>query len=350
MSSLAASRADNFYYPPEWTPDKGSISKFQGSKGKNQYEHYGIIRFELPFDAWCLKCERHMSKGLRFNAKKDRAGKYFTTTIWAFTTKCYSCDQQFVIKTDPKNNTYEFAEGLRKHEQDYEIGRAEGVVEFLSDEQKGMLEKDPMFKLQHVQEDKIRSKSEREHLFELQELQEATAKSDYDMNALLRKKNREVKKKDLRRQEDGRALGLAIPLLDSSEADKALAQQASFRLKRKDPFQESETQRRLQVQTQSIFKQSNSKKRPSSSSTSSIDPKTIRNLVSNSKVDVNSFSIQSKDDNKSRNLQVPIVVKKRKVVESSSDPPQVDQKREDELTTTAEPSANDDVFSLLAEY
>lgn len=41
MSSLAASRADNFYYPPEWRPEYGGISKFQGSKGKNQYEQRG---------------------------------------------------------------------------------------------------------------------------------------------------------------------------------------------------------------------------------------------------------------------------------------------------------------------
>jgi hypothetical protein len=48
MSSLAASRADNFYYPPEWRPEYGGISKFQGSKGKNQYEQRGkeLVRFE----------------------------------------------------------------------------------------------------------------------------------------------------------------------------------------------------------------------------------------------------------------------------------------------------------------
>jgi hypothetical protein len=111
MSSLAASRADNFYFPPEWRPEYGGISKFQGSKGANQYQKYGIIRFELPFDAWCLKCERHMSKGLRFNAKKDKDGKYFSTTIYRFTMKCYSCDQEFVIKTDPANDTYAFVDG-----------------------------------------------------------------------------------------------------------------------------------------------------------------------------------------------------------------------------------------------
>jgi len=82
MSTLAAARADNFYYPPEWTPDKGGISKFAGSKGKNQYEQFGIIRFELPFDGWCVKCEQHLGKGLRFNAKKEKEGKYFTTQIY----------------------------------------------------------------------------------------------------------------------------------------------------------------------------------------------------------------------------------------------------------------------------
>lgn len=52
MSSLAASRADNFYFPPEWRPEMGGISKFQGSKGANQWQKYGVIRFELPFDGW----------------------------------------------------------------------------------------------------------------------------------------------------------------------------------------------------------------------------------------------------------------------------------------------------------
>ena len=30
MSSLAAARADNFYFPPEWTPEAGSLNKFAG--------------------------------------------------------------------------------------------------------------------------------------------------------------------------------------------------------------------------------------------------------------------------------------------------------------------------------
>lgn len=62
MSTLAAARADNMYYPPEWRPEMGGISKFQGSKGHNQYELYGKIRFELPVHGWCLGCGRHIGR------------------------------------------------------------------------------------------------------------------------------------------------------------------------------------------------------------------------------------------------------------------------------------------------
>lgn len=30
MSTLAAARADNFYFPPEWDPKKGGLNKQQG--------------------------------------------------------------------------------------------------------------------------------------------------------------------------------------------------------------------------------------------------------------------------------------------------------------------------------
>lgn len=40
----------------------GGISKFQGSKGHNQYEQYGKIRFELPVHGWCLGCGRHIGR------------------------------------------------------------------------------------------------------------------------------------------------------------------------------------------------------------------------------------------------------------------------------------------------
>ena len=41
MSSLAAVQADGYYNPPEWDPRKGSLKKFTGAKGHNQYLQSG---------------------------------------------------------------------------------------------------------------------------------------------------------------------------------------------------------------------------------------------------------------------------------------------------------------------
>jgi coiled-coil domain-containing protein 130 len=262
MSSLAASRADNFYFPPEWRPEYGGISKFQGSKGANQYQKYGIVRFELPFDGWCLGCERHMSKGLRFNAKKDKAGNYHSTTIFAFSMKCYSCDQKFLIKTNPQERTYDFVEGLRKHIQDYEPDKNDGVIEILSDEQKQVIATDPMARLQHTREDERRTQTALEQLTTLQSLQENIAKPDYQMNSVLRKQNRLMKKHENEQKEAGREKGLNFRLLDEPFTKEDYEDIKLFNLE-KEYRDDSKEQRNALISTreklnsQSIF---NSKK------------------------------------------------------------------------------------------
>ncbi len=86
---------------------------FQGSKGHNQFEQKGIVRFEMPYNMWCGSCKvligaeprcsspvgrlcvllpmgrtalSHAGRGTRFNSDKLNVGKYFSTTIWAFRT------------------------------------------------------------------------------------------------------------------------------------------------------------------------------------------------------------------------------------------------------------------------
>ncbi|CAN0097779.1 unnamed protein product, partial [Hapterophycus canaliculatus] len=125
MATLAAARADNMYYPPDWRPEYGGISKFQGSNGHNQYEKYGKIRFELPVHGWCLGCGRHIGRGTRFNATKDQAGTYYSTKIWQFSMKCPSCSTVMIIKTDPKNTDYEYVEGIRKKDMAFDPEEAE---------------------------------------------------------------------------------------------------------------------------------------------------------------------------------------------------------------------------------
>lgn len=231
----------------------GGISKFQGSKGANQYEQYGIIRFELPFDGWCLGCGRHMSKGLRFNAKKDKAGKYFSTQIWAFSMKCYSCEQRFKILTDPENNTYNFAEGLRKHEQDYEPDFNDSIINPVTDEDRLLIANDPMFRLQHEEEDLKKFHSEKERFEVLSDIKESLYKKDYDMNSALRKAHRAQKKQDKEQLDAGRKIGLSIPLLPASETDYATSSSVIFKHGVTHRCKIAEKEKLTEIQSRPLF-------------------------------------------------------------------------------------------------
>ena len=256
MSSLAASRADNFYFPPEWTPEMGGLSKYQGSKGANQYQQYGIVRFELPFDGWCLKCDRHICKGHRFNAKKEKVGKYFTTTLYSFATKCPSvtCDQKFLIKTDPENRTYDFAEGLRAMVQDFTPGADDSIIETTKEETKILLENDPMFKLQHDTVGKQKADAAKTALERLIDVQNDQFKNDFDSNSLLRRKNRDRKHRHIELEREGISRGLGIPLVEPSSSDVLGAKKAVFRTQKPNSFQTSERLKLTGLIGESIFK------------------------------------------------------------------------------------------------
>ncbi|GLU04797.1 hypothetical protein SLE2022_219280 [Rubroshorea leprosula] len=69
MSSLAAARADNFYYLPEWDPSQGSLNKFHGQhdlreRARKIDQGILVIRFETP--VWC---------------EKKQVGNYYSTKI-----------------------------------------------------------------------------------------------------------------------------------------------------------------------------------------------------------------------------------------------------------------------------
>lgn len=263
MSSLAATQSDGFYFPPSYDGrTMGGLSKFNTNgqyKGANQYLQNGVVRFELPFDGWCVKCESHKSKGLRFNARKDRAGKYHSTQIWSFSMKCDRCDQIFVIKTDPANDTYDFAEGIRKHEQDFEPELDDSIIRATTDEERHLLSTNPMYRLQHEKEDKTRAATAKEQLESLINLRDAHASQDYDMNCLMRKGNRDKKKRDQLLIQEGEARGLNIAMVEEDESDRKRAKQAHFRSSssaqhgQHGGFAMSERKKNVQLQNQSIF-------------------------------------------------------------------------------------------------
>lgn len=253
MSSLAASRADNFYFPPEWRPEMGGISKFQGSKGANQYQQFGIIRFELPFDGWCTKCSRHISKGTRFNAKKDKAGKYLSTQIFAFTMKCASCDNEMVIKTDPEHRTYDFSVGIRKMEQEFEADANDSIIASVSEEARAKMLSDPIFRLQHEVEDKRRAQSATERLTSLYELKNSFYKDDGGSNSALRKIHRARKTHEKGLLEEGRKLNISLPLQDPHEDDARALLLKDFSASRKRRFQVEERKKLLHIQNAPIL-------------------------------------------------------------------------------------------------
>lgn len=92
------------YYPPSWDPSKGSLNKFHNShslraRARKLSEGIMIIRFEMPYNVWCLACGKHIGMGVRYNAEKKKIGNYHSTPIWQFRMKCHLCSAWMEIQT-----------------------------------------------------------------------------------------------------------------------------------------------------------------------------------------------------------------------------------------------------------
>ncbi|KAE9451045.1 hypothetical protein C3L33_17040, partial [Rhododendron williamsianum] len=161
LSSLAAARADNFYYPPEWTPKQGNLNKFHGQhalreRARKIDQGILIIRFEMPYNIWCGGCNSMIAKGVRFNAEKKQVGNYYSTKIWSFSMKSACCKHEIVIQTDPKNCEYVIISGAQKKTEDYDIEDAETLI-LPPDEERGKLA-DPFYRLEHGEKDMQKKK------------------------------------------------------------------------------------------------------------------------------------------------------------------------------------------------
>ena len=188
--------------------------------------------------------------------------------------KCPKCAHSFLIKTDPANDTYDYAEGLRVHEQDFEPELDDGIVRATTDEERSMLLSNPMYRLQHDKEDKTRAATVKEQLESLIDLRDVQGSQDYDMNALLRRGNRDKKKHAAFLLQEGEDRGLSIPLVDEDETDRKRAKLATFRSSssalhgQHSGFAVSERKKMTLLQSESIFS-AHALVVPSSSSSSS---------------------------------------------------------------------------------
>ncbi|XP_054155059.1 coiled-coil domain-containing protein 130 homolog [Oppia nitens] len=229
---MAERKATNKYYPPDWTPAKGSINKFRGShplrdRARKLHEGILIIRFEMPFNIWCNGCNNHIGQSVRYNAQKSKTGMYYTTPIYKFRMKCHLCDNHFEFQTDPKNLDYAILNGARRQELRWDAKDNEQIVA----EDKEVIKKlatDSMFKLEHEVEDKQKAKDVEPAIEQLESLQKRW-KDDYSFNRAIRKTFR-TKKYELKATKFAdrsllkrSSLPLSLKLIPESKEDSKLA-------------------------------------------------------------------------------------------------------------------------------
>ncbi|KAL8139544.1 hypothetical protein V2J09_005565 [Rumex salicifolius] len=251
-SSLAAARADNFYYPPEWDPSQGSLNNFHGQhalreRARKLDQGILIIRFEMPYNIWCEGCESMIAKGVRFNAEKKQVGNYYSTKIWSFSMKSACCQHQIVIQTDPKNCEYVIMSGARKKVEEYDVDDAE-TMELPATEEKGKLA-DPFYRLEHQEEDMKKKKEAEPILVRLQRISDSRHSDDYSRNKALRAQLRSQRKRVAEEEAASRGKGLSIRLLPACEEDSKLASRMKFASK----FDKNTKNKRALISSSSIF-------------------------------------------------------------------------------------------------
>ena len=274
MSSLSATQADGYYVPPEYYDSgqykKKSRNQFAGSKGHNQYLTSNVVRFELPHDGFCTGCGAHVGKGTRFNAHKQKAGNYFTTTIYKFTMKCRICAiEEFVIQTDPKNRDFEYVQGIHRQVQEFDTAEA-GTAGVIDTENGNKIisattssATDGLARLESVASGKRKTMTEEEQLRSLVQLNAKTFFTDADSNAALRSKFRVDRKRRKQRLKDASARGWkeGMELAEETTGDASAARDTCF-----GSGKRAERERFQSLKTTSIFSKRPSKRRPKSES------------------------------------------------------------------------------------
>jgi hypothetical protein len=262
MSSLAATQADGYYLPPEYFESgaykKISKNQFAGSKGHNQYEQNGVVRFELPYKGICQGCSTSIGRGTRYNAKKVKADDtYFTTSIWEFVMTCRNagCQETFRIRTNPQQRGFDFVAGIsiQKGQEDDndEPQQPQGAA---SNNMPTSHPKEPLSaleRLESVARGKRQTMTELDQLKTLQTLNERTLLQDADSNAKIRAVFRKERNGKKLRLEHGASKGWSkgMELLAPTSNDAVQARRIVFG----KTVQQLEKEKLAKVRKSSIF-------------------------------------------------------------------------------------------------
>lgn len=154
-----------------------------------------VVRFELPFNIFCLSCSTHLSQGLRFNAEKQQFGEYLSTKIWMFAVKCPSCSGRIEIRTDPKNAQYVVESGGKKQQQDWDPEEYGGFAVYDSEKAKEVEPKDAFDRLDKEKAETRLAEHRQKRVQELQHIAEKRGSDPYAVNSRLRSDFRKDKRK-----------------------------------------------------------------------------------------------------------------------------------------------------------
>ncbi|EYC18861.1 hypothetical protein Y032_0026g1410 [Ancylostoma ceylanicum] len=275
-------KGQNFYYPPDFDYKKHkSLNRYHGThalreRAKKISQGILVIRFEMPFNIWCLGCNNHVGMGVRYNAEKKKIGMYYTTPLYEFRMKCHLCDNYFVIRTDPKNFDYELVEGCSRQEKRFEPSEIDQVDTSDSDFSH-KLAADAMFKTEHQEEDKSKATNEESRMEKIEWVQERL-RDDFAANQALRAQFRKEKKElteKRARDDDLRArCSLSIPLVPEDPHDKKVAGMLS-RYRTVKSYDERQEERRSEITSKRIFSSSST---PSTSSAGVSVPSSVERL------------------------------------------------------------------------
>ncbi len=238
MSSLSATQADGYYIPPSYVDSgqykKKSVQQFNhpNHKSHNQYLTRNVVRFELPYDGFCLnpKCRAHVGKGTRFNAEKKHVDNYHTSKIYEFRMKCRACkcvgpnnEYMFVIRTNPREQKFDYVSGIKLKNEEFDTVEAKslGVIDTeyghaIHNFTNGSLDvnADTMTKSSAIDQlekqimDKRKAMTDRDAMEYLLRHNQTTMYDDASSNAKLRAGYRVQRKAKKRRLEDAKVLGL----------------------------------------------------------------------------------------------------------------------------------------------
>ncbi|KAA8909316.1 CWC16 protein [Sphaerosporella brunnea] len=215
------------YIPPEFegqtTGNKLHGKKPPGFRGDKQ-----TVRFEMPFNIFCMTCDGHIAQGVRFNAEKKKVGNYFSTPIFSFRMRHTVCSGWIEIRTDPQNTSYVVIEGAKKKAADDEL--APGVIK-IHDPAEATLE-DPFARAEKSVVDKTVVKQGAARIAELKDLSDRQWADPYEHSRKMRKVFRVERKVLNEKAAAAEAIcdraGLSIELLDEIPEDAQRAKLIKF--------------------------------------------------------------------------------------------------------------------------